>query len=370
MQREAWIGQVLTLGVHGTAVSPELRELSEYIRPGGYIYFKRNVAEPETLRAFSDELQKLQPEVPAFIGLDQEGGTVARLRAPFTEFPGNRTLGMAYREHNSTEAAERQAEVFARELQLVGCNWDFAPVLDVDSNPDNPVIGRRAFSSDPDVVARLGVAFAQSLEQHGVLSCGKHVPGHGNTRVDSHLDLPVEETSPAMLRQRELQPFAAYSRAGLAALMTAHVVYTQLDPERPATLSPRIIQELVRGELDFRGLVVTDDMEMKAIDDRYGIEQSTIEAVVAGCDVILICHTPEKQQRAIEALREEDRKSRVVRNRLDQALGRIMAAKKKFRQPAPFDPSRIATPEALRLADQLRNIQTLAAQRDPTEYKG
>lgn len=370
MQREAWIGQVLTIGIQGTEMTPELRELSEYVRPGGYIYFKRNVGEPLALRSLSDTLQSLQPELPAFIGMDQEGGTVARLRAPFTEFPGNRALGEAYREKHATEYAVAQAEVFARELQSVGSNWDFAPVLDVDTNPGNPVIGRRAFSSDPHVVAELGVAFAQALETNGVLSCGKHVPGHGNTSVDSHLDLPVEETSLALLRQRELLPFAAYSRAGLAALMTAHVVYTQLDPDRPATLSPRIIQDIIRKELDFKGLVVTDDMEMRAIDDRYGIEQSVIEAVVAGCDVILICHSADKQRRAIEALREEDRKSKVVHERLDAAMGRILAAKKKLRQPAAFDRSRIAMPEALRLADQLRHYEERAAHRDPTQYKG
>ncbi len=370
MRREQWIGQLLTIGFQGTAVDPDLRDLVEYIRPGGFIYFKRNVGAPEEIRAMSDALQAMQTEWPAFLGVDQEGGIVARLRAPFTEFPGNRALYEAWKREGSASSITAQAEVFARELRQVGLNWDFAPVLDVDSNPNNPVIGQRAFSTDPDEVGRTGIAFARALEAGGVLSCGKHVPGHGNTSLDSHLDLPVEETPLEVLRKREFLPFRAYGDAGLAALMTAHVVFKAIDPARPATLSERVLQQVVRRELGFEGLLVTDDMEMKAIDDRYGIEQSVIEAVVAGCDVILICHSADKQRRAWEALVEEDRKSNVVRERIDQALGRIRQVKKRLTAPPTFDPSQIGRADAHRLTDTLRGYAAQLAQRDPTEQLG
>ncbi len=370
MHREQLIGQLFVLGFHGTEVHSELRELHADLRPGGFILFKRNVGEPAAIRALNDGLQAMAGEYPAFLCVDQEGGIVARLRKPFTEFPGNRTLHSLYRRDGTTEAAEDQARIFATELRMAGFNWDFAPVLDVDSNPKNPVIGRRAYSADPQEVATLGVAFSRALEAGGVLSCGKHVPGHGNTSLDSHLDLPVEETSLAEMRRRELIPFRAYAEAKLASLMTAHVTYTALDPRWPATLSETILQQIVRREIGFEGMIVTDDMEMKAIDDRYGIEESVLQAVVAGCDVVLICHTAEKQRRAWEALVAEDRKSRVVRERIDAALGRIVRAKKKLGPPPPWDPRAIGTPEALRIAGAMVAHQASVDERDPTEQLG
>lgn len=369
MQRERLIGQLFTVGFHGTEISVETKELAKRINPGGFILFKRNVVEAAADRGLTDALQRLVEEYPAFIGVDQEGGAVARLRAPYTEFPGNRALLAAYRETGTPEAAEEQARIFARELRMTGFNWDYAPVLDVDSNEKNPVIGKRAFSPKPDEVAALGVAFAKALEAGGVLSCGKHVPGHGNTALDSHHDLPVEDVDLRTLKERELVPFRAYKEAGLASLMTAHVVYTKIDPRHPATLSEKVIQGIVRKEIGFEGVLVTDDLEMKAVDARYGPEESAILTVVAGVDVVLICHTAEKQLRAYEALVAEDRKSQAVRDRIDAALGRITKLKKKLTAPPPFDPRAIGAPEALRFADGLREKVALAAERDPTDYK-
>ena len=372
MHREKLIGQLFTLGFTGLQVVQDLRELVDYIQPGGFVLFKRNVSEPAAIRSLTDALQLLPKEFPSFISVDQEGGTVARLRTPFTEFPGNRALLHAYlAEKLSTAAAEEQARIFAHELQMVGINWDYAPVLDVDSNPKNPVIGKRSFSSDVAEVCTLGVAFAKSLEANGVLSCGKHVPGHGNTSLDSHVDLPVEDTPLATLREREFKPFKAYAEARLAALMTAHVVYKTLDPNFPATLSEIVLQQIVRSEIKFQGMLVTDDMEMKAIDERYGIEDSTVKAVVAGNDIVLICHTPDKQRRAYAALVAEDKKSRIVSRRIDDALGRIMKAKKRIVSPPPFTMSSIGADESRRLADKLKHYTTLAdnkLSRDPTEY--
>lgn len=366
MDRAGWIGQLFVIGFPGTAVSAELREHIEYVKPGGYVFFKRNLGEPHAIRALNDALIALSPELPPFLAVDQEGGAVARLRHPFTEFPGNRALAAAY-EREGLQAVEAQAAVFAEELRIAGFNWDFAPVLDVDSNPRNPVIGPRSFSSDPERVAMLGVAFARALEAGGILSCGKHAPGHGNTALDSHVDLPIEETPKTVLRMREYIPFQAYAQAKLAALMTAHVVYRTLDKERPGTLSEHVITGVIRNQIGFEGVVVTDDLEMKAIDARYGPEESALLAVLAGCDVLLICHTPEKQRRAFAALVEEDRKSRVLRERIEASLGRVLRLKKRLSPPLPYRPERIGSASALALTMHLRTLTEATQRGDPTE---
>jgi beta-N-acetylhexosaminidase len=372
MHREQLLGQLLTLGFTGTEVTADLRALAQEIRPGGFILFRRNVTTPDADRRLTGALQKLAgAELPAFLGVDQEGGTVARLRAPFyTEFPGNRALLADYRATGTAGAAKAQGRILAAELAMAGFNWNYAPVLDVDSNPVNPVIGKRAFSAQPDEVAALGVALAQALEAGGVLSCGKHAPGHGNTALDSHHDLPIEDVALATLRARELKPFQAYARAGLASLMTAHVVYSQFDPQHPGTLSEPVIQGLVRKEIGFDGLVVTDDLEMKAIDGRYGPEDAALRAVAAGCDVLLICHTPEKQLRAHAALVAEDRKSPALRARVDAALGRITRLKKRLTAPPAFDPAMLAHADAAQFVAGLARAEAAARAADPTEYRG
>ncbi|MCI0671905.1 MAG: beta-N-acetylhexosaminidase, partial [Myxococcaceae bacterium] len=235
------VARLFMVGFPGLTPDDALLELMRE-GVGGAILFKRNVGSPEDTAALNQEL-KARAGRPFLLAVDQEGGRVARLRgAPFTSLPPMRTLG----ERGGEPAAERAGRLLAYELRALHFDWDFAPVLDVDTNPANPVIGDRSFSRDAHEVARLGVALARGLEAGGVASCGKHFPGHGDTAQDSHLDLPRLPHTLTRLREVELVPFAAYARAGLAALMTAHVVFEALEAGLPATMSQRVLEGLLR----------------------------------------------------------------------------------------------------------------------------
>ena len=228
---------------------------------------------------------------------------------------------------------QRAARAVAVELAAVGINLDFAPVLDVDSNPDNPVIGDRSFGRDPRTAMRGAVAFLQGLQERGVLACGKHFPGHGDTSVDSHFDLPVITHGRARLEQIELPPFRAASGAGIASMMTAHVVCEALDPGVPATLSRSICASLLRAEIGFEGVLFSDDLEMAAVAARYPIEETAVEAVWAGCDALLVCKSEDLQDRAHEALVKKAEQDRRFRDRCAEAVGRCL------RNPPPRPPA-------------------------------
>jgi beta-N-acetylhexosaminidase len=228
----------------------------------------------------------------------------------------------------------RAGRAVAVELAAVGFNLDFAPVLDVDSNPQNPVIGDRSFSRDPAVVARAGVAFFQGLREAGVLGCGKHFPGHGDTSVDSHFDLPVIAHDRARLDAVELVPFRAAAGAGIASMMTAHVVCEGLDPSVPATLSHKICTTLLRGEIGFWGVLFSDDLEMAAVAARYTVEESAVAAVRAGCDALLVCKSEDLADRAHEALVKEAEKDPAFRRRCAEAVERGL----RVRRQAPPKP--------------------------------
>jgi beta-N-acetylhexosaminidase len=225
---------------------------------------------------------------------------------------------------------EKGAEVLAKGLKVLGFTQDYAPVLDVDTNPANPVIGDRSFSRDPEVVARLGARFIRAMQAHGVAACGKHFPGHGDTHQDSHHELPWLDHDLARLLAVELVPFRAAIEAEVASIMTAHVLFPALDPDHPATLSEKIIAPLLRDRLGYQGVIVSDDLEMKAVADHYGIEDSVVRAVRSGCDQLLICHTHELQVRAKEALIHAVENGSLPRARLLEASARVLEMKRKY----------------------------------------
>jgi beta-N-acetylhexosaminidase len=299
---------------------------------------------------------------PLLVTIDQEGGRVARLRAPqgFTELPPMRAIG----ETGDAALARAAGALLGRELRAVGIDQDYAPVVDVDTNPANPVFGDRSFSRDPEVVGRLGAALAQGLQAEGVAACAKHFPGHGDTSQDSHKDLPRLPHDLARLRRVELPPFRALARAGVAAVMTAHVVFDALDPRRPATLSPEVMR-LLREEAGFQGCAVSDDLEMKAVAEHFPLEEAAPGAVAAGVDALLVCHQAAVQHRAIDLVRAAVEDGRIPRARLAEARARV-AGLLRFAGPPP-DPARVRerlrTPESLALAAR---IGPLAAGRDPT----
>ncbi|EPX61383.1 Beta-hexosaminidase [Cystobacter fuscus DSM 2262] len=292
----------------------------------GAILFKRNVGTAQETAALCREI-KSRAGRPFILSVDQEGGRVARLRGePFTTLPSMRELG----QRQDLALIERVGRLLAHELRAVGFDWDFAPVLDVDTNPTNPVIGDRSFSRDPDEVARLGVALARGLEAGGVASCGKHFPGHGDTTTDSHLTLPRLPHDLERLRRVELVPFRAFAQAGLASLMTAHVLFDALDPKVPATMSPRALNGLLREELGFDGVLVSDDLEMKAIADHYSVEEAAVQGTLAGVDLFLVCHQADVQRRAIEALVRAVESGRVPRERIAEAHRRLARLESRF----------------------------------------
>jgi beta-N-acetylhexosaminidase len=281
---------------------------------------------PEQVAALTAGLRQAAPAGrPLIVAVDQEGGRVQRLRAPATEWPPMAAVGR----RNQIRLTYGLGRALAGELRALGFTLDFAPVLDVHTNPQNPVIGDRSFGADPALVSEHGLALMRGLHDGGVAACGKHFPGHGDTAKDSHLDLPVVAHDEARLRAVELAPFAAAAAAGIPMIMTAHVVFPALDAARPATLSPRILG-ILRDELRYGGVIVSDDLEMKAVADRYGIEELVVESLRAGCDAFLICHQAELQDRALEALVAAAERDSAIRARLAQAAARVDALAARF----------------------------------------
>jgi len=269
------------------------------------------------------------------VSVDQEGGRVARLRSPFTVWPPMQTLGRS----GDVALAERFARALAAELTAVGISMDYTPVLDVLTNPSNPVIGDRALAQKAEDVARLGAAIIRTLQAEGIAASGKHFPGHGDTSVDSHFELPMVEHPPDRLEAVELVPFRAAIEADVASIMTAHILIPSLDEERPATLSPIIVTELLKERLGYKGLVLSDDLEMKAISSRYGVADATVLAVGAGCDAVLMCAPDQQEQAAaLEAVIRAVENGTLPLARAEDALARHRRVKERFlgRRPVPL----------------------------------
>jgi beta-N-acetylhexosaminidase len=321
------VGQLLIGSFPGRTVSPELRSLAREFDLGGTILFARNVEAPEQVAELASQLEALGRSAPSWVSIDQEGGRVARLKEPFTRWPPMAALGRA----GSEPLAERFGRALALELAAVGITLDYAPVLDIHTNPKNPVIGDRALSERADEVSRLGCAIIRALQSEGVAACGKHFPGHGDTSTDSHLELPLVEHPPDRLRAVEFQPFRAAIRDHVAFIMTAHVLVPSLDEARPATLSPRIVQDILRVELQYQGVILSDDLEMKAISSRMAVPLAAVEAVRAGCDGVLVCSGDVDLQAAVlEALVRAVEAGEIPRTRIDDAMSRLRRAKERF----------------------------------------
>jgi beta-N-acetylhexosaminidase len=298
MASQSQPGQLLFAGFDGTSLPADLAALVGAGRVGGVVLFARNVASPAQLRSLVAELHDRAPDgAPLCVSIDQEGGRVQRLRAPWTEWPPMRRLG----ERGSPADTEAVARALGRELADLRVDLDFAPVVDVDTNPANPVIGDRSFSRDPGEVARHAVAFTAGLQGEGVAACAKHFPGHGDTAVDSHLALPRVEHDRERLERVELVPFRAVAAAGVASMMTSHVCLSRVDPDLPATFSPRVLS-LLRDEIGYRGLVFSDDLEMRAVADRFAPGEMARAALAAGVDALLVCSRADFRDEVLAAL--------------------------------------------------------------------
>ena len=346
------IGQLLIGSLPATTITPEMRSLAREFQLGGVTLFTRNIEEPEQVAELDHDLQSLSAGVPVWVAVDQEGGRVARLHSPFTEWPAMATLGRS----GDEKLASRFAAALAAELKAVGITLDYAPVLDIHTNPGNPVIGDRALGEDADTVARLGAAIVRGLQENGVAACGKHFPGHGDTSVDSHLALPLVEHPPDRIRRVECVPFREAIRNDVAFIMTAHILVPSLDEERPATLSPAIVRGMLREELDFNGVILSDDLEMKAIADSYSVPDAAVQAIAAGCDGVLVCQgNLDLQIATLEAVIHGVEDGRIPYKRAEDALARHRRAKERF-LAAPVAPGRGPALRHLLGSDQHRRI--------------
>ena len=322
------IGQLFMVGFDGTEVTPELAGWMEAYGWGGVILFGRNVESPAQLLTLTHGLQTTQRRaaLPLLIAVDQEGGRVARLKAPFTAFPSAATLGNT----DSEALAYEVGQALGRELRAVGINMDMAPVLDVLTNPANTVIGDRAFSTSPQSVARQGVACIRGMHTAGILAVGKHFPGHGNTRLDSHVDLPFSERTILQLRTCELLPFQQAIAAGLLAIMTAHVIVNAWDPKQPATVSSSILTDILRTETRFPGVIISDDLEMAAVSETIPWEEVPLRALQAGVDLLLICHHRQRQEQAYARVLSAVERGEVPEVLVDGAVARVQTLKSRL----------------------------------------
>ena len=332
MSLEEQIGQALMVGFPGTAPSREVLELIQRYHVGNILLFSRNVHDAEQVRALTRRLQQAARESghahPLLIAIDQENGIVQRLGDAATLFPGNMALGAI----GSQEVAFEVAQATGRELKALGINMNLAPVVDVNNNAANPVIGVRAFGEDAQLVARLGSAMVKGYQDAGVITCLKHFPGHGDTAVDSHLALPMIPHSLARLEALELAPFRSGIEAGAASVMIAHVAFPALthDSALPATLSSAIIQGLLRAKLGFEGVILSDCLEMQAISGTFGTESAAVMALQAGIDLALVSHHAELQQGSIEAIRGAALTGDLSAQVIQRAAERILSLKARY----------------------------------------
>jgi beta-N-acetylhexosaminidase len=318
---EAALGQLLMVGISGPELRSEEKALLTEHRIGGVILFRRNVVDPIQVSTLCADLHRLGGD-RILIAIDQEGGRVSRLPPPFTQFPAVSALA----QHES-DRAYRIGTAMAKEMRAVGIDLDFAPVLDVASNPRNPVIEERAFSSDPWIVTRLGCAMIRGLMDGGVIPCGKHFPGHGDTEEDSHFTLPVVLADEVTMREREQIPFRHAIAEGLPSLMTAHVLYPHLDREYPATLSLKILTNLLREELGFSGLLFSDDLAMEAISQ---LSDAAALAVKAGVDVLLLNEDLNGAAQTLELLKGAVEDDPVLKHRVLESCNRVRELKKRM----------------------------------------
>jgi len=324
------IGQKLLLAFHGKESTPEIIDILKQYRPGGLTLFRSlNIDEPAQVRRLTDSLQRIAQDLglpPLLIATDQEGGQLMAIGDGTTPLPGNMALGAT----GSPELARKAGEVLGRELAAMGVNVNYAPSCDVNINPHNPVIGIRSFGEDPTAVAQLASAMIEGIQSQGVAATAKHFPGHGDTDGDSHHELPYVPHTLKRLKKVEFPPFQAAIAANTKLMMTAHLALPAIDGPnaRPSTLSHRILTELLREELGFKGVIVTDAMDMKAIRQGDALGEDAIRAVEAGADLLLLTSDPDNQRRVYESLASAFQNGELEEESTSTSLERILSLKR------------------------------------------
>ncbi len=336
MKLNELIGQHMLIGVSGLILTADEKKFIIENNISGVVLFARNLSTPEQIRDLCAEIQSLRHKMvsraPLFIGIDMEGGRVHRLKSPFTQWPALKTIG----DLDAPTVAFHFAHQMGMELMSVGINLDFAPCIDVYTNPKNTVIGDRAVSSDPHQVEKMASALVRGYIKSGILSCAKHFPGHGNTIIDSHEELPIEEADLKRLNEVELVPFRKALRSRVDMVMTAHILFKSVDKDWPVTLSEIFLKKILRDDLKYRGLVITDDLDMKAMAKHYDKGFIPVRSLQAGADLLLYCNEPESPPVAIETIINAVAQGQHSESELNYTLGRILDVKKiKMISPDP-----------------------------------
>ncbi|MFZ3231816.1 MAG: beta-N-acetylhexosaminidase [Pseudobdellovibrio sp.] len=353
------LGQHMLIGVSGPALTTSEKKFIVENNISGVVLFARNCINPTQIRDLCAEIQLLRHQMkdraPLFIGIDMEGGRVHRLKPPFTQWPPLKLIG----DLDAPTVAFHFAQRMGTELMSVGINLDFAPCIDIFTNPKNTVIGDRAISSDPYQVEKMCSALIRGYIKSGILSCGKHFPGHGHTIIDSHEELPVEEADMKRLNEVELVPFRKAARSRVDMMMTAHILFKNVDPKWPVTLSEFFLKKLLRDEMKYHGLIITDDLDMKAMAKHYDKDSIPVLAMQAGADLLLYCNEPESPPVAIESLISAVAQGKLKESDLALTHKRILEVKKiklLTPDPRPIDESMmvIGCAEHLQLADAIR----------------
>lgn len=322
------IGQLVLVGMDGTEPNDVTRQLIEEYHVGGFIFYKNNIQDTKQALALFNGLKTANQNkaVPLFLSVDEEGGRVSRMPGELAKLPAARKIGNT----GSTELAGQIGEIIGKELAGFGLNLDFAPVLDVNSNPDNPVIGDRAFGTKPEIVSRMGIAVMKGIQEQGIIPVVKHFPGHGDTSVDSHLGLPVVEHDLDRLQKLELVPFKQAIQEGADVVMIAHLLMPKLDPDHPASFSKAVIHDLLREELGYEGTIISDDMTMGAIVEHYDIRDAAVQFIQSGGNIVLVGHDAEKEKQVIQALRDAVNSGTISTETLDERVYDVLKLKQKY----------------------------------------
>ncbi len=328
MKLNELVGQLTLIGISGHTLTADEKKFIVENNISGVVLFSRNVAEPEQIYDLCQEIQSLRinmaDKAPLFIGIDMEGGRVHRLKSPFTQWPPLKTIG----DLDSPTAAYHFSHQMGLELMSVGINLDFAPCVDVFTNSANTVIGDRAVSHDPFMVEKMASALVRGYLKSGIFSCAKHFPGHGHTIIDSHEELPIETADLKRLHDVELVPFKKAFRSKVDMVMTGHISFPSIDSEWPVTLSEIFLKKMIKAEFKYRGLIITDDLDMKAMAKHYNKSEIPIRSFEAGADLLLYCNEPESPPVAIESVSSAISQGRLNKNEIEQTHQKVIEAKK------------------------------------------
>lgn len=320
------VGQMIFAGVDGTSYNENVYNLIHEYYVGGIIFNKKNFASPKQTVQYINRIKDENTNIPLFLGVDQEGGVVAKLPGNLIPIPTNLEIG----KKNNEQFSNKIGHILGKEVKAFGFNMNFAPVLDINSNPNNPVIGNRSFGNTADLVSRLGISIMKGLQSENIIAVVKHFPGHGDTATDSHLELPRVNKSLPELEQLELLPFQQAIQDGADVVMIAHILLPEIDAASPSSMSEAIISDILRSQLEYDGVVITDDMTMEAITDHYDIGEAAVQSVKAGSDIVMVAHDYHKVTAVFKAIRSAVENGEISEERIDESVIRILQLKEKY----------------------------------------